>query len=141
MAQKKTLFWQPPPHNRTFVFMLFQKDLIRDVKTRLNNISGQINGIGRMLDNDRDPEQILVQFKAAKAALENAEQLLLDETFRKSLAASITETIASCPGNCGYEDRIELLQKQFPDIPLDELAVRMKEIEAIYDQLKKNNEK
>ena len=140
MKPKKKI-WSPPPNHLIFGFMLFQKDLIRDIKIRLQSISGQIIGIGKMLDNDRDPEQILIQFKAAKAALENAEQLLLDDTFRKSLAASIAETISACPGNCGYEDKIELLKKQFPDIPVDELAARMNEIEAIYDQLKKNNEK
>ncbi|GEO05465.1 hypothetical protein AAE02nite_31290 [Adhaeribacter aerolatus] len=119
---------------------MLQKDLIRDVKTRLNTIKGQIEGIIKMLDNDRDPEQIRQQFKATGKALENAELLLLDETFRKSLAVKIAETIQSCPGNCGQEEIIERLRRQFPDLGDDELTDKMKEIQFVSDQVKKNQE-
>ena len=45
----------------------FQKlptDLILDIKTRLKTLSGQINGIVKMLDEGEDPEQINIQFKS-----------------------------------------------------------------------------
>lgn len=119
---------------------MLQKDLVRDVKTRLNTIKGQVEGIIKMLDNDRDPEQIRLQFKATSKALENAELLLLDETFRKSLAIKIAETIESCPGDCGQEELIERLRRQFPDLGHDELTDKMQEIQAVFDQMKKNQE-
>lgn len=95
---------------------MLEKDLTRDIKSRLNTIRGQLEGIVKMLDEDRDPELILNQFKAAGKALEIAHEFLLDETYRKSLAAKISEAIEACPGNCGQEDIIEMLRVQFPTI-------------------------
>ena len=37
-------------------------DLILDIKSRLKTLSGQINGIVKMLDEGKDPEQINIQF-------------------------------------------------------------------------------
>ena len=119
---------------------MLQKDLIRDIKTRMNSIKGQLDGIGRMLDNDQNPEKILIQFKAARKALESAEFLLLDETFRKSLAIKLSETMEACSGDCGQENTIEMLRKQFPHLSLDELTKKMEEVQAVYEQMKKNQE-
>lgn len=107
---------------------MLHKDLTRDVKSRLNTIKGQVEGIVKMLDEDKDPEQILNQFKAVSKALETAESLLLDDTFRKSLAAKISEAVQACPGNCGQEQTIESLRRQFPTLTEYELAEKMKEI-------------
>ena len=71
---------------------MLPKDLTKDIKTRLQSIRGQIDGLIKMLDEGKDPEKILTQFKAAKSGLDKAHFLLLDETFRKSLAIKISET-------------------------------------------------
>ena len=121
---------------------MLHKDLTRDVKSRLNTIKGQVEGIVKMLDEDKNPEQILNQFKAVAKALETAHALLIDETFRKSLAAKISEAIQCCPGNCGQEETIESLRVQFPTLNEDELTQKMKEIQAVYELMNKfNNEK
>lgn len=120
---------------------MIPKDLVGEIKNRLNSIQGQLNGIVKMLDSDQDPEKIRIQFKAASKALESTEFLLLDETFRKSLAIKLSEAMESCTGNCGQEDNIERLRKQFPELKLDELTERMKDIQAIHEQMKKNQKK
>ncbi|WP_339790947.1 metal-sensitive transcriptional regulator [uncultured Imperialibacter sp.] len=107
---------------------MLPKDLTKDVKNRLQSIKGQIEGLIKMLDEGKDPEKILVQFKAAKSGLDAAHYLLLNETFRKSLAIKISETSEACPGNCGNEEKIEILRQQFPAIEADDLTVKMKEI-------------
>ncbi|MGI8894033.1 MAG: metal-sensing transcriptional repressor [Bacteroidia bacterium] len=117
--------------------MIFQKDLIREIKTRLHSISGQLNGINKMLEEDRDPEEVLIQFKAAKSSLASAETIMLEEAFRMSLAANIAEALDACPGNCGQEEHLALLRKNFPNLKDDELAGKMKEIDDIYKQIKK----
>ena len=97
----------------------FQKlptDLILDIKTRLKTLSGQINGIVKMLDEGEDPEQINIQFKSIDKGIQKAHYLLLDEVYRKTLAIKISETVEACPGNCGNEERIEFIRKQFPDL-------------------------
>ena len=110
---------------------MLPKDLTKDVRTRLQSIKGQVEGLVRMLDEDRDPEQILEQFKAAQKGLDNAQYLLLDEVYRKSLAIKIVNTVDACPGNCGNEDKIEFILKEFPQLKLDDLVKKMKEISAL----------
>ncbi len=119
---------------------MLPKDLTKDIKTRLQSIRGQIDGLIKMLDEGKDPEKILTQFKAAKSGLDKAHFLLLDETFRKSLAIKISETSEACPGNCGNEENIELLRQEFPKIEADDLAEKMKEISRLKKQLDQFNQ-
>lgn len=110
---------------------MIPRDLSKDIKTRLQSISGQIGGLIKMLDEDTNPEKILMQFKAAQKGLDKAHFLLLDEVYRKALAITISETVEACPGNCGNEERIEFIRKQFPDLELDVLTTKMKEIDIL----------
>lgn len=118
---------------------MLPKDLTKDIKTRLQSIKGQINGLIKMLNEGKDPEKILTQFKAAKSGLDKAHFLLLDETFRKSLAIIISETSEACPGNCGNEKNIELLRQEFPKIEADDLIGKMNEISRLKKHLDQFN--
>ncbi len=118
---------------------MLPKDLTKDIINRLNSIKGQVEGIGKMLAEGKDPEQILVQFKAAQKGLDKAHYLLLDEVYRKALAIKIVNTVEACPGNCGSEDKIEYIQQQFPFFKLDELTDKMQEISEIEKRLEKYN--
>jgi len=83
----------------------------------------------------------LIQFKAAQKGLDKAHFLLLDETYRKALAITISETVEACPGNCGNEERIEFIRKQFPNLELDTLTSQMKEIDSLRNRLNTNKNK
>ncbi|MEQ9290351.1 MAG: metal-sensing transcriptional repressor [Cyclobacteriaceae bacterium] len=119
---------------------MLPKDLTKDIKIRLQSIKGQINGLVKMLDEGKNPEKILTQFKATKSGLDKAYFLLLDETFRKSLAIKISETSNACPGNCGNEEQIEMLRQQFPAIEVDDLTEKMKEISRLKKRLDRFNQ-
>ncbi|WP_017732265.1 metal-sensitive transcriptional regulator [Nafulsella turpanensis] len=114
---------------------MLPKDLTRDLKTRLKSISGQIEGIVKMLDEERSPKDILLQFRSVKSGLNKAEQLLLDEVFRKTLAIQIVKAMDACPGDCGNEERFEAFRQQFPDLKLEELAEKMEEINSLHQWL------
>ena len=116
---------------------MLPKDLTKDVIVRLGSIRGQLEGISRMLKDDKDPEQILNQFKAAQKALHRAHYLLLDEVYRKALAIKIAGALEACPGNCGNEDKIEIIRQQFPSLGLDELTDKMTEISEIEKRLER----
>jgi CsoR family transcriptional regulator, copper-sensing transcriptional repressor len=116
-------------------------DLVLDIKTRLKNLSGQLNGIVKMLDDGKDPEQINIQFKSVDKGLQKAHYLLLDEVYRKALAIGIVKAVDSCPGNCGSEDKIDYLKNEFPNIALSDLTEKLKEIQTIESRLKMYNEK
>ena len=55
---------------------MIPRDLSKDIKTRLQSINGQLSGLIKMLDEDTDPEKILIQFKAAQKGLDKAHFLL-----------------------------------------------------------------
>ena len=117
---------------------MLPKDLTKDLKDRLKGINGQVDGVIKMLDNSDNPAQILNQFKAINKGFEKAQHLLLDEVFRKALAIKIAEALETCPGNCGQEEKIATIRKQFPNLNLYELTDKMKEIETIYEFLQIN---
>ncbi len=118
---------------------MLPKDLTKDIRTRLQSIKGQVDGLVKMLDDGKDPVKILQQFKSVQAGIDKAHFLLLDETYRKALAIKISETVEACPGNCGNEDNIENLRNQFPTIKLEDLTDKMKEITEMKDHLDKIN--
>lgn len=117
------------------------KDLTRDIITRLKSIGGQTHGLVAMLEKGDDPEKILIQFKAVQGALDKTHFLLLDEVYRKALAITIVETMDACPGNCGNEDRIEFIRKQFPNFKMDDLSKKMKEIAELKERIGAHNER
>ena len=110
---------------------MLPRDLTRELKARLKSINGQIEGIIKMLDEERSPKDILLQFRSVKSGMHKAEQLLLDEVFRKTLAIQIVKTMDACPGDCGNEERLEVFRKEFPDLKLEELAEKMEEINSL----------
>ena len=115
-------------------------ELTGDLTKRLNSIKGQIEGIIRMIDEGKDPDQILTQFKAADQGLQKAHFLLLDEVFRKSLALKLVKVMNACPGNCPDAQKIELLKEEFPMLQEGELTSKMKEIHDISERLARYNE-
>ena len=116
-------------------------DLVLDIKNRLKTLSGQINGIVKMLDEGKDPGQINIQFKSIDKGIQKAHYLLLDEVYRKALAIGIVKAVDSCPGNCGNEDKIDYLKREFPNLELSDLTDKLKEIQTIENRLKDYNEK
>ena len=54
--------------------------------------------------------------------MNKAEQLLLDEDFRKILAIQLAKTLDSCPGDCGNEERLEAFRRQLLELKPEELA-------------------
>lgn len=50
--------------------MRFPDEVHDDVKNRLRRLEGQIRGIARMLDDDKDCREIVTQLSAARSALD-----------------------------------------------------------------------
>ncbi|GAA4464969.1 hypothetical protein GCM10023189_44960 [Nibrella saemangeumensis] len=113
----------------------------RDLKKRLHYIKGQIEGIERMLDEQRDPNEIFVQFKAVEGALQKAIYVVLDETLRKDLAQKIVNVVNACPGNCGDADKIEFIRQEFPKLGLKEVSQVIAQLQTIDENLNKLKDK
>ena len=115
------------------------KELTGDLVKRLSTIKGQIEGIIKMIEEEKEPDQILNQFKAADQGLQKAHHLLLDEVFRKSLALKLVQVMNACPGNCQDAEKIEYMKEQFPMLEFDQLTTQIKEVNAIDKRQEKHN--
>jgi len=118
---------------------MLPSELTGDLKKRLSTVRGQIEGIIKMLDEETDPDKILVQFKAADKGLQKAHYLLMDEVFKKTLALKLVQVMNACPGNCEDAEKIEYMKQQFPMLEFDQLTTQIKEVNAIDKRLEKYN--
>ncbi|MCI2049891.1 MAG: metal-sensing transcriptional repressor [Lachnospiraceae bacterium] len=79
---------------------------IKQLKNRLSRMTGQLNGISRMLDEGRYCGDILTQVAAVESALQNFGYVVL----RDHLDACVTDEIRK--GNDGIMDEtVELIRK------------------------------
>jgi DNA-binding FrmR family transcriptional regulator len=54
---------------------------MKSINQRLNNITGQIEGIKKMLDKNSDCIQVLTQLKAVKSAVGSVMDSVIEEQF------------------------------------------------------------
>ncbi len=63
----------------------------KSIKDRLNRINGQINGIKKMVDEDRYCKDILIQLSAAEKSLRSLSNLILNDHLHHCIANGIKE--------------------------------------------------
>lgn len=79
---------------------------LRQLKNRISRMTGQLNGIGRMLDENRYCGDILTQIAAVESALQSFGYLVL----QKHMETCVVEEIQK--GNTGIvEETVELIRK------------------------------
>ena len=112
-------------------------DLIADFKTTIKTVIGQLEYVSKSIGNINNPEEVLLQLKAASALLSRSTLILLDDVYRKALAEKISFAHQNCPGNCGNEDQIERLMQMFPHIPLEQLPEKLIEADELMKKISK----
>ena len=79
---------------------------LRQLRNRLNRMAGQLNGIGRMLDENRYCGDILIQIAAVEKALQNFGYMVLKDHMQSCVVEQLQE------GNLGIIDEaVELMKK------------------------------
>ncbi len=79
---------------------------LKQLKNRLNRMTGQLAGIGRMLDENRYCGDILIQISAVEKALQNFGYVVLRSHMESCVAQELRE------GNDGILDEtVELMKK------------------------------
>lgn len=66
----------------------------KTVLIRLRRANGQISALSKMIENNEDCEKVMVQFQAAKAAVENAFGEFLGQSIKKCTADDKGEMLA-----------------------------------------------
>ncbi len=83
-----------------------QEKEVKQLKNRLNRIMGQLNGIGRMLEENRYCGDILTQVAAVESALQSFGYLILQEHMKSCVVDEIRN------GNTAIvEEAVELMKK------------------------------
>lgn len=78
----------------------------KQLKNRLNRMAGQLNGIGKMLDENRYCGDILVQVAAVESALQSFGYLILQEHMETCVVEEVRK------GNLAVVDEaVELMKK------------------------------
>ena len=79
---------------------------LKQLKNRLNRMSGQLNGIGKMLDENRYCGDILIQIAAVEKALQGFGYIVLQEHMKTCMVEEIKN------GNTAIVDEaLELVKK------------------------------
>lgn len=55
--------------------------MAKTYEQRINNITGQLGGIKRMIEEDKDSFQVLTQMKAARSAVNSLMSSYIEENF------------------------------------------------------------
>ncbi len=62
---------------------------MKQLRNRINRITGQLNGIQKMLDDNRYCGDILIQIAAAESALQSVGYMILEEHIQTCVAEQI----------------------------------------------------
>ena len=75
--------------------MKIESDAAKDaLKLRLRRIEGQVRGVQKMVDDDRDCHEVLQQLAAIRAAVQNASEVFLRTYAKECLARADQSTAA-----------------------------------------------
>lgn len=107
----------------------------RKLKKQLHIIKGQIDGIEKMIDEDREGEEIYTQFKAIEGNFQKTFHELLEDILRKNLALKIVKVVNACPGNCRDAEKIEFIRNEFPKMEIKKVASIISEMNEIEKRL------
>ena len=64
-----------------------------DIVLRLKKVNGQIQGLIRMMESRENCDKVIVQFQAAKAALDKTYSLVLNSSLQECLSQHDSENI------------------------------------------------
>ena len=82
------------------------EEQMKDLKIRLNRISGQLNGVSKMIDENRYCSDILMQIAAIEKALEQVGYIVLKEHLESCVVDDIKKDDLS-----SLDEAIELMKK------------------------------
>lgn len=79
----------------------------KSLKVRLNRISGQVTGIGRMIDEDKYCVDILNQIAAVRSALNSLGIQMLTEHLESCVLGHGSDTEHSCAQPMTHDDLLD----------------------------------
>lgn len=81
-------------------------ELVENLQTRLRKIAGQINGVSKMIDDNRYCKDVLIQIAAIEAALKEVGYIVLKDHMLTCVTSDIKNDDFS-----SLEDAVEIAKK------------------------------
>ena len=80
------------------------EELVKNLRTRLNRVSGQINGVSKMIEENRYCADVLTQISAIESALREIGFIVLEDHLKTCVSSdikaddfsSLEEAVAIC---------------------------------------------
>ena len=80
------------------------EELVKNLRTRLNRVSGQINGVSKMIEENRYCADVLTQISAIESALREIGFIILEDHLKTCVSSdikvddysSLEEAVAIC---------------------------------------------
>ncbi|TAK55079.1 MAG: metal-sensitive transcriptional regulator [Bacteroidetes bacterium] len=94
----------------------------KEIIKRLHFIKGQVNGIEKMIVNNRDIKDVHTQLKAVEQGLHQVIYSVLGDQLKIHLAEVLSKRLEECPGNCEDCNHLNFLRKEFARLDLKELV-------------------
>ena len=67
------------------------EEMVKNLKTRLNRISGQVNGVSKMIEENRYCVDVLTQISAIESALREIGFIVLEDHLKTCVSGDIKE--------------------------------------------------
>jgi DNA-binding FrmR family transcriptional regulator len=80
-------------HFLATIIMVKTENSMNDVILRLKRIGGQVEGLIRMIEREEECAQIITQFQAAKAALDNTFSLVLHRNLKECMSNDDSKSV------------------------------------------------
>jgi len=64
-----------------------------DVIVRLKKVAGQVEALVRMIEGSQGCDKVIIQFQAAKAALDKTYSLVLDRSLKECMSRNDSENV------------------------------------------------
>ncbi|MCF8383226.1 MAG: metal-sensitive transcriptional regulator [Chlorobium sp.] len=64
-----------------------------DVILRLKKVAGQVEALVRMIEGSQGCDKVIIQFQAAKAALDKTYSLVLDRSLKECMSRNDSENV------------------------------------------------
>ncbi|MGD0710891.1 MAG: metal-sensing transcriptional repressor [Bacteroidales bacterium] len=93
----------------------------KNLLIRLHNVQGQLNGIEKMMHENRRPEDINIQLSAAEHALYNFIHNLFFEALQKEIAALLSTLFDKYADCSRILETLDTIHKNLGSYPLKEL--------------------
>jgi DNA-binding FrmR family transcriptional regulator len=75
------------------IIMVKTESSMSDVILRLKRVGGQVEGLIRMIEREEECAQIITQFQAAKAALDNTFSLVLHRNLKECMSNDDSKSV------------------------------------------------